>query len=48
MNSLSDAVSSMRKDKVILSRFRAGLREDLRAELLVKGVTKLQKAYMLV
>jgi len=32
----------------ILSRFRVGLREDLRTELLVKGVTELEKAYTIV
>jgi len=32
----------------ILSRFRAGLREDLRIELLAREVIKLEKAYMLV
>ena len=29
----------------ILSRFRAGLREDLRVELLARGVTQLEKIY---
>ena len=28
----------------VLSRFRAGLREDLRTELLARGVTELEKA----
>ena len=32
----------------ILSRFRAGLRDDLRTELLAHEVTKLEKAYALV
>ena len=32
----------------ILSRFRAGLRDDLRIELLTKGVTELEAVYALV
>ena len=32
----------------ILSRFKAGLREDLRTELLVRGVTELEKTYTII
>ena len=32
----------------ILSRFRAGLRDDLRTKLLVRGVNELEAAYALV
>ena len=32
----------------ILYKFRAGLRDDLRAELLARGVTELEAAYVLV
>ena len=32
----------------ILSRFRAGLRDDLRTELLARGVNELEAAYALV
>ena len=32
----------------ILYRFRARLREDLRTELLIRGVTELEKAYTIV
>ena len=32
----------------IMSRFRAGLREELRTELLAREITKLEKAYALV
>jgi len=32
----------------ILSRFRAGLKEDLQTELLVRGIAELEKAYALV
>ena len=32
----------------ILSRFRAGLREDLRTKLLARGVTEIERAYALV
>ena len=32
----------------IMSRFRAGLRDDLRTELLAREVTELEKAYELV
>ena len=32
----------------ILSKFKAGLRDDLRTELLARGVNKLEAAYALV
>ena len=48
MSFSSDAVPSIIKDKLILSTFRAGLREDLRVELLARGVIHLEKAYTLV
>ena len=32
----------------VLSRFRAGLREDLRSELFARNVDTLEKAYALV
>ena len=39
---------SIENDVQVLSQFRAGLKEDLRTELLARGVTKLKKAYALV
>jgi len=36
------------REAQILSKFRAGLREDLRTELLARGVTELEKTYVLV
>ena len=36
------------REAQVLSRFRAGLRDDLRTELLASEVTELEKAYVLV
>ena len=37
-----------KREAQILSKFRDGLRNDLRAELLVRGVNELETAYALV
>ena len=48
MSSSSDATPLTLKGKLIMSRFRAGLREDLRTELLAREITELEIAYALV
>jgi len=49
MNSSSDAVPSHKEGEAqILSRFRGGLRDDLRTELLARGINELEAAYILV
>jgi len=35
-------------DTIVLSRFRSGLREDLRRELFVREISTLDQAYQLV
>ena len=48
MSSSSDATPQHEGQSQILSRFRVGLREDLRTELLAREITELEKAYALV
>ena len=42
------STTNKKRQTQILSRFRVGLRENLRADLLARGVTQLEKAYALV
>jgi len=48
MNSSSDVIPSIKKVKLIFFRFKVGLRDDLRTELLARGVNELEVAYALV